>query len=401
MTLQSPPAYVQAGTYTAVSDRLHLVSAITMRDVADAFRAFQGFYPDRFPTYSNPSGMNWSVSSCAGVITNTFVTGGGDYRFANPSTVTGSFAAANATQNRNDILGFRIRDNFYDSSGFNDVTPVVVQGTLSSGTPVDPALPSSFIPILRAVINAGVTSPTLQDLRTRTNNSGGVLPVDNLTQRAALGTVHTGTTILRTDKGWTEYYDGSAWRVNGTVRASALADITNPLTHQLAELTTDQVLYRWSGSAWLATANLSDTGGIVHYRRSTGVGSVSSGAPVKLGFGTAISASATDVVVSGVGNTDFTLQRSGTWLLQSVVPWISTTNASFWGYIASSSNQAVRYAVDARGSNNTTLTCNPQKTLRLAAGTALSVYAFQDTGGSKDINPTEADCDFIMKFLGA
>lgn len=199
MTLQSPPAYLQAGTYTALSDRLHAVTTLTQRDPTVAHRARQGFYPDRYPTYSNPSGMNWSVSACAGVVANTFTSDGGDYRFANPSNVTGSFAASSPTQNRHDILGFRVRDNFYDALGFNDVIPTVVQGANSSGAPVDPVLPASFIPIVRAVINANVSSPTLQDLRTRTVNSMAVLPVASGAERTALGSMPAGFTIWRLD----------------------------------------------------------------------------------------------------------------------------------------------------------------------------------------------------------
>ncbi len=65
MTLQSPPAYLQAGTYTAASDRLHLVTANNHKDPADTFRAFQGFFADRFPAYSNPSGRMTSVKVSA------------------------------------------------------------------------------------------------------------------------------------------------------------------------------------------------------------------------------------------------------------------------------------------------------------------------------------------------
>lgn len=237
VTLQSPPAFVQGGTYSALADRLHINTIRSHKDPASTFRAMQGFFADRYPTYSNPSGMNWAVGPCAGVVTNTFVTDGGDYAFANPTNVTGSFAASSPTLNRHDILGFRVRDNFYDSSGFNDIIPAVVQGTDSAGTPVDPALPAAFIPVLRAVIPAASTSPTLQDLRGRTVSSAAILPVDSATARAALGTAHAGFAIWRTDTRALELASGAGtWHIaniittaNATTRNAA---ITSPYAGQ-------------------------------------------------------------------------------------------------------------------------------------------------------------------------
>jgi hypothetical protein len=402
VTLQSPPAYLQAGTYTAISDRLHLNTIRSNKDASDTFRALQGFFPDRFPAYSNPSGMNWSVGPCAGIVTNTFVSGGGDYAFANPSNITGSFAASSPTLNRYDILGFRVRDNFYDTLGFNDIVPVVIQGANSAGTPVDPALPASFIPIVRAVVNATVTSPTLQDLRTRTVPSGGVLPVASAAIRTALGVVHTGFLISRTDKNWVEVYDGTAWRVQGTVKTGALADITDPLAGQLALLTTDNYLYRYTGSAWIAVQCFSPTGGIVQYKRTGGSGTVSSGTATKLGFGAAVSVDTSIVVVSGAGNTDFTIQRDGTYDLNATVPWVTASSGthSYWGYIALAGNQAVRIAANTDGPNNYQAILNPNKPVRLTAGTALSVFCFQDSASGKDISMAEVDCDFTIKFTG-
>lgn len=271
MTLQSPPAFLQAGSYSALSDRLHLITARLHKDPTDAFRAYGGFFPDRYPSYSNPSGMNWSVGPCAGVVQNTFVSGGGDYAFVNPTNVTGSFAASSPTQNRHDILGFRVRDNFYDSSGFNDVIPAVIQGTNSSGTPVDPALPASFIPILRAVINAAATTPVLQDLRVRTTPSAAILPVDSSTARTALGTAHSGFTIWRTDTQALEIADGAgSWRTANLVVAASSAAlgtaVTSPYTGQAAYRTDGAQLYtRDSDALWKPTKVLAS-------RRLVGIG---------------------------------------------------------------------------------------------------------------------------------
>ena len=73
MTLQSPPAFLQAGSYSALSDRLHLITATALRDSPAGHRARQGFYADRSPLYANPSAMNWTIGLCAGVIATTFL----------------------------------------------------------------------------------------------------------------------------------------------------------------------------------------------------------------------------------------------------------------------------------------------------------------------------------------
>lgn len=222
MTLQSPPAYLQAGTYSALSDRLHLVTAISQRDSPAGHRARQGFYADRTPLYGVAS-MNWTIGFCAGVIANTFTADGGDYRFVNPNNINGSFAASSPTQNRYDILGFQVKDNFYDSSGLNQVVAAVIQGTSSAGTPVDPALPASFIPIARAVINAGVTTPTLQSMISKTVPSMAVLPVLDNTERATLGTMPVGFTIWNIASQRHEVADG----VGGWTALPGAADVAS------------------------------------------------------------------------------------------------------------------------------------------------------------------------------
>lgn len=79
----------------------------------------------------------------------------------------------------------------------------------------------------------------------------GTVIVANQATRDAITTKYDGMQVWRQDKDWTEVYDGAAWRVQGIVSVAALADITNPFTGQMALLTTDNVVYRWNGSAWV------------------------------------------------------------------------------------------------------------------------------------------------------
>lgn len=211
MTLLSPPFAVQGGVYTALLDRMHLNSARMLRNFSYNHRARTGFFPDRFPAVSVSGGMNILVGPCAGIIGNDFAADAGEYSFSNPSNLTVTLAASSPTQNRYDIIGFQVKDNFYDSSGQNAIVPAVIQGAYSSGTPSDPTLPSSFCPISRAVVNAGATTPTLQDLRAKTVPSGAILPIGSDAERAALGTPYAGMVTYRTDKTCLEFYNGASW----------------------------------------------------------------------------------------------------------------------------------------------------------------------------------------------
>ena len=102
--------------------------------------------------------------------------------------------------------------------------------------------------------------------RTLVRNAGAwlfetayILPVANATARNALTPVWDGFTIYRVDMDWLEIYDGAAWRVQGTQATASLANITNPMVNQMAMLTTDLTIYRWTGAAWVRLAQDSVT----------------------------------------------------------------------------------------------------------------------------------------------
>lgn len=254
MTLLTPPGYAQGGTYSARLDRVYNTTTRVIADASAALAARQGFYTGRRATYSNPSGWNINLNACAGVVANTFAASAGDYEFANDGTVGVVLAASSPTLNRQDIVGYQVKDNFYDASGLTSIIPAVIQGASVAGSPADPALPASFIPVVRAVVSAGSTAPVLQSLVRYTTNDGGVLRIDSLAQRAEL-TAYPGLTIWRTDRThWTETHDGTAWRVNGIAICTTTADrntnVASPLTGDMAWTTADTTLWVWRGSAW-------------------------------------------------------------------------------------------------------------------------------------------------------
>lgn len=253
MTVLTPPGYLQGGTYTAKLDRIYIATLGSVPDLSASFSARQGFFNGRVPTYANPSGMNVTISACAALIKNTFASASGDYLMANDATVQVTPAASSPTQNRHDIIGFQVKDNLFDSSGLNTAVPAVIQGANSAGTPSDPSLPASFIPVVRAVVNAGVTSPTLQSLIRKTTSDGGLMRVANLTERAEI-TPHDGLAIYREDRDWVELHDDTAWRVQGVAVCTSTADrdsaITNPYNGQLAITTDLGIVWRRHLGAW-------------------------------------------------------------------------------------------------------------------------------------------------------
>jgi len=175
MAILNPPAYLQAGTYPASSDRLHQISArflptvLSTSDVAARGGVLGGQSARQFAS----SMTNWDVAigKGVGVVENTFTTQGGDYLVLNTATQTLTVTASSPTTNRIDIIGVRVQDAFY-SGAVNSGDLAVVQGTPAAGAPSDPALPSSFLPLWRVTVSAGTTTGVLADLRKRTAEMG-------------------------------------------------------------------------------------------------------------------------------------------------------------------------------------------------------------------------------------
>lgn len=266
MTVLTPPGYVQGGSYTAKLDRVYNTTTRAVPDASTQLRARQGFYTGRAAVYANPSGWNVTMSACAGIVANTFASNSGDYELANDGTVQVTLAASSPTLNRQDIVGFQVKDHLFDGSGLNSAVPAIIQGANSAGASADPSLPASFIPVVRAIVAAGSTAPTFQSLVRYTTNDGGAVRIDSATIRAEL-TPFTGLRIYRADRGWHETYDGTGWRVEGVAVCASTADrdsaVTNPKSGQLAVTTDLDILWQYDGAttAWVPVHAIGTVGG--------------------------------------------------------------------------------------------------------------------------------------------
>lgn len=217
MAIDNPPAYLQAGTYTASRDRLHLISArmgpttLNLTDVA----ARGGILPGQSSRQATFSMSTWDVSvgRFIAVVENTFGTTVGDYQVMNTATQVLTVTASSPTTNRIDIIGVRIQDAFY-SGALNQGDLVVVQGTPSAGAPSDPALPSSFLPIVRVTVSAASSTGTLTDLRKRTNVAGATY-APYAGQLTDAGTFVGETQVLPAAGVYPQrmrVWDGSVWK---------------------------------------------------------------------------------------------------------------------------------------------------------------------------------------------
>lgn len=286
MTVLTPPGFTQGGTYTAKLDRIYNVTLGNTPNLGATFSARQGFFNGRVPVVANPSGMDVTMGACGAIIANTFASASGDYLMANDATVQVTSAASSPTLNRHDIYGFQVKDHIFDSSGLNTVVPAIVQGSNSAGTPSDPTLPASFIPVARGVINAAATSPTLQSLVRKTAAEGGMVRIASATERAEI-TPHDGMQIYREDRDWVEIYDGTAWRVQGIGICATAADrdtaITNPVNGQFAFTSDWSTLWLRRAGVWeryprgllvrsrRVTPSAGSTGATVAVRRADGI----------------------------------------------------------------------------------------------------------------------------------
>lgn len=388
MTVLTPPGYVQGGTYTAKLDRMYINTAAAFPDLSQALSARQGFFGGRVPVFANPSAMNVTVTACAGTIQNTFASASGDYRFVNDATVQVTLAAASPTQNRIDIVGFQVKDNIFDASGLNTVVPAVVQGANSAGAPAAPVLPSSFIPVVQYTILAAAPSPSSPvSLIVRTTNDGGLLGVASTTERALIGAAD-GMQIYRSDKDWVEIYEGGAgaWRVQTVPITANLADITAPVTNQLVLLSTDGMVYRYTGSLWRGVMHTLDGAGQARYQAIT-TQSVPNTTDTKMNFPVATNTSAD---FSIAGNNTITCNRAG-WIRVSASMRFTTSAGSgeVFMFIGDGAASTTRYAIDSKFSTNPVSMAISDE-FRVAAGATLSLYTWQSGGGARVTDVTDA-----------
>lgn len=175
MSMMTPPAFLQAGSYSAALDRQYGTNHHFHPKGGDPSRCRSGILPapDAWSGSISVAGLNVTLSPFRCVIENNNASAAGDYKGTSITPETRTLAAASTTQNRIDVIGVRVRDAFYSGTD-NDVDVVVIQGANAAGTPAVPTLPNGYMAMYQLGMNANATTPTITDVRVRTTVLGGM-----------------------------------------------------------------------------------------------------------------------------------------------------------------------------------------------------------------------------------
>jgi len=179
MTLQTPPSWLQAGSYPAQYDRL----------TAQALWATTGIIGSSSLAVSpnSPVGMSVRVASGWAAIVGTTTSNMGVYTIFNDATVVQTIATADPTNPRIDLVCATVRDAYYSGAN-NDVIFQVIAGT-PAGSPVAPSLPANSISLATVAVGAAVTqinSGNITDTRVEVTTNLAVGDITSVTAGAGL-----------------------------------------------------------------------------------------------------------------------------------------------------------------------------------------------------------------------
>lgn len=294
---------------------------------------------------------------------------------------------ADPSNQRNDLIIGTQSDTYY-SDGSTAYTVRRVQGT-PAGSPVDPSLaafPDNIL-LARVRVPAGVTAITnamIDDLRPGwTVALGGLLPVADVTARNAIPTPYAGQQVYRLDKNFVEIFDGTAWRVrDGGAAVGALGDVTDPFTGQTVLLTTDAMIYRWTGALWLGVQHTFTAAGMGRYK-ATATQSIPNTTNTAVTFGAAAEYTTTDVTVTT--NNKFKFNRAGLWKFSTTVQVAGT--GSLYLFVAKSTDLTVtgRYAGANCSGRTGPDTLNVADEERFLVNDEISVGVWHNTGSAQNV----------------
>jgi hypothetical protein len=270
MTLQTPPSWLQAGSYPAQYDRL----------TAQALWATTGNIGTSSLAVSpnSPVGMSVRVASGWAAIVGTTTSNMGVYTIYNDAIQALTITTADPTNPRIDLICATVRDAYYSGAN-NDVIFQVIAGT-PAGSPVAPSLPANSISLATVTVGAAVTqinSGDITDTRVAATTNLAVGDITSVTAGAGLTGGGTSGAVTLSANIATNAQTGTTYTLalsdNGKLvtlsNASAIA-VTIPLNSSIA-LPVGAVIMMSSFGAGAVT--ISGAGGVTV--RSNGATAVS------------------------------------------------------------------------------------------------------------------------------
>jgi len=223
----NPPAFLQAGTYSARMDRLATSALLTPDPGAGGVAVRGGVRPaptnGMQVTQRATPGMYVTVSPGVAYVPAMSATGG-CYVVVNDAPYDVAIASAHATLSRHDLIVARVYDSEY-SGASNNWDLEAVTGT-PAGSPVDPPVPSGAIPLARVLVAPNATqilNVNITDIRNWQVAVGGTVPC---TSTARPANPWTGMPIYEMNTGVPRWWNGSqwtTWRDEGYLTTSQLA----------------------------------------------------------------------------------------------------------------------------------------------------------------------------------
>lgn len=207
---------------------------------------------------STVSAMVARVAPIKVVIANGVSAALGPYVLVSDASVDITFDAGEAAVPRVDRIIARVYDNTNDGSGSTTGSVYYLKGQASGAAT---ALPTNSLLLYEMTIPAGASSggggvnfANAVDKRVYTVANGGIPPVANNTDMAAIVSPYEGMTVYRTDLDVLYVYDGTNFKCRGvpSVAASAnLSGIDNPYDGLVATTRDTDALWIYSGSTWV------------------------------------------------------------------------------------------------------------------------------------------------------
>lgn len=173
-----------------------------------------------------------------------------------------------------------------------------------------------------------------------------------------------------------------SWEHMSVPIVSSTASILVPYTGQIIYNTTDDLLYKYIGGAWIAFAATGTTQHEARYQQTSNQ-TFTNSTDTKIQFPSAITTCA-DVTASGTGNTDFTLGRAGLWQISVATAWLAATGTRYLSVQTGSTidvtKRFTQNSIYSTGSRAITCACSTE--LRVAANTSICAIGWQDSGGN-------------------